>query len=149
MRASISNLVSGMAWLAAALAMGACQAVHTQELRSSGQENAREAKMAAMADSAPVVLDGAGAKAQEGKWVAVKGTARDARIAAAVVGEDLVVYCLGLERWPEGTSGRPVLIQGRIERTREFEARRGPGDEVAAGTDGPVWVLRNCRYAGL
>ena len=100
----------------------------------------------AKAESPVVVRDHAGAKAQLGKLVAVKGIARDAKISAAVVADNLVVYCLGLASWPRGTSGRPVLAHGRLEQTDEFTATRGPGGEFRAGTDGAVWVLRDCRY---
>ena len=102
--------------------------------------------MAAKSEAPVVVLDSAGAKAYVGKLVSVKGVARDARISAAVVTENFIVYCLGLARWPGGISGTPVLVHGRLEYTDEFAAKRGPGGEISAGTDGPVWVLRDCRY---
>ena len=100
------------------------------------------------ASAAPevVVLDGEGARAQTGKSVAIGGIARDAKIAAAVVATDLVVYCLGLTSWPSGVSGKPVVAHGKLEQTDEFAARRGPSGEISAGTDEPVWVLRGCRY---
>ena len=94
----------------------------------------------------PVVLDAAGARANVGKPVAVRGIARDAKIAAAVVAENLIVYCLVHARWPAELSGKSVLAHGRLEETDEFAAVRGPGGEISAGTDGPVWVLRDCRY---
>ena len=93
-----------------------------------------------------VVIDAAGATAHVGKLVAVKGIARDARISAAIVADGLVVYCLGLAKWPGEVSGKSVLAHGRLEHTAEFVARRGPGGEISPGTDGPVWVLRECRY---
>ena len=93
-----------------------------------------------------VVLDAAGARANVGKPVAVRGIARDAKIAAAVVAENLIVYCLGHASWPAELSGKSVLAHGRLEETDEFAAVHGPGGEVSAGTDGPVWVLRDCRY---
>ena len=98
------------------------------------------------AASPAVVLNGDGARAHRGKPVAVKGTARDAKIAAAVMADDLVVYCLGLQYWPSGMSGKPVVARGTLEQTEEFTAKVGPRGEISAGTDGPVWVLRGCRY---
>ena len=102
--------------------------------------------MTARADPPVVVIDSAGALANLGKQVTVEGIARNAKIAAAVVAADLVVYCLGHASWPGGLSGKPVIAHGTLERTDEFAAKRGPGGEISAGTDGPVWVLRNCRY---
>jgi hypothetical protein len=108
--------------------------------------NARGEVAAAKAKPPVVVLDGASAQAHAGKVVAVKGMARDARISAAVVADGLTVYCIGLERWPGDVSGKPVFAHGRLEQTNEFATVRGPGGEVSAGTDRPVWVLRDCRY---
>lgn len=96
--------------------------------------------------AAAVVVDGAGAKAQAGKPVAVKGTARDAKLAAAVVASDLIVYCLGLDSWPKDVSGKPITAHGKLEETDEFTAKPSPTGVISAGTDGPVWVLRNCEY---
>ena len=100
----------------------------------------------ASADLPVVVIDAAGVKAHVGKLVTVKGIARDAKISAAVVADNLVVYCLGLAKWPGDVSGKPVLTHGRLEHTAEFVAKRAPGGEISPGTDGPVWVLRECRY---
>jgi hypothetical protein len=107
---------------------------------------AGEAIIAARAESPIMVVDGAGAKANMGKRVAVQGIARDAKISAAVVSDNLVVYCLGLAKWPGQAPGRLVLAHGRLEQTAEFAARRGPEGEISPGSDGPVWVLRDCRY---
>jgi hypothetical protein len=94
----------------------------------------------------PVVIDSASANAEAGKAVAVKGTARDAKIAAAVLAGDLVVYCVGLDSWPNEVSGKPVTAHGTLEQTTEFAAKPGPNGEISAGTEGAVWVLRNCQY---
>lgn len=112
----------------------------------SENANLGERIMAAKTVPPIVVHDSAGAKAHMGKLVAVKGIARDAKISAAVVADKLVVYCLGQAKWPGEVSGKPVLAHGRLEQTGEFAAKRGPGGEISAGTDGPVWVLRDCRY---
>jgi hypothetical protein len=108
--------------------------------------NAAETAMTAKAKPPITVGDGAGAKANMGKLVAVQGIARDAKISAAVVNGNLVVYCLGITKWPGGLSGKPVLVHGRLEQIDAFAATRGVGGEASAGTDGPVWVLRDCRY---
>lgn len=102
--------------------------------------------MTAKAEPPITVVDGAGAKVHVGTLVAVKGIARDAKISAVVVADNLVVYCLGLAKWPGEVSGKSVLAHGRLEQTAEFAAKRGPGGEINPGTDGPVWVLRDCRY---
>ena len=114
----------------------------------SENANMGERIMAAKTVPPIVVHDSTGAKAHIGKLVAVKGIARDARISAAIVADDLVVYCPGLANWPGGMSGKPVLVHGRLEQTDEFSAKRGPGGELSAGTDGAVWALRDCRYEG-
>jgi hypothetical protein len=71
----------------------------------------------------------------------VQGTARTARLAAAVVLPDgTPVYCLGVT-WPPDVEGTPVTARGLLQATAEFAA--GPGE---AGTDGAVWVLRDCTF---
>jgi hypothetical protein len=113
---------------------------------ASVNASAGDTIMTAKAEPPITVIDGASATAQIGKSVVVKGIARDAKISAVVVAGNLVVYCLGLAKWPSEVSGKSVLAHGRLEQTAEFAATRGPGGEVSAGTDGPVWVLRDCRY---
>jgi hypothetical protein len=72
----------------------------------------------------------------------VQGTARTAKLAAAVVLPDgTPVYCLGVT-WPPELEGTAVTAQGMLEATAEFAA--GPGE---AGTDGAVWVLRGCTFS--
>lgn len=90
----------------------------------------------------PVVSDAAGAAAQAGREVLVHGIARSARLGAVVVNEDLHVYCLALGPWPAETIGQPVVVQGRLELSGEFVT---PDAATSAGTEGPVWVLRDCR----
>jgi len=93
-----------------------------------------------------VVTDKATATANAGKQVEVHGTARDAKIGAAVLTEDrLVVYCLGTDRWPPEIEGNPVIAKGLLEQTDEFAAD-GAAGEASAGTTGAVWVLRGCEY---
>jgi hypothetical protein len=73
----------------------------------------------------------------------IRGTARDAKLGAAVVRADRsVVYCIGIERWPAELEGHDVVVTGRLEQTDEFTA--GSGE---AGTNGPVWVLRDCKFS--
>jgi hypothetical protein len=98
--------------------------------------------MTAQKPVVPVVSDAAGAAAQAGHEVLVQGIARSARLGAVVVNEDLHVYCLALGRWPAQAIGQPVVVRGRLELSSEFVA---PEDGTAAGTEGPVWVLRDCR----
>lgn len=101
--------------------------------------------IASTAGPAPIVTDPATAEAHAGAHVEVRGTARDAKISAVIVGGGgLVVYCLGVERWPAATSGQPIVAHGTLERSSAFEAEHGPNGEVDQGTSGPVWVLRDC-----
>jgi len=93
------------------------------------------------------VESAAEARSHAGTEVSVVGTARDAKLAAAIVtASGLVVYCLGLDRWPAEIAGKPVVARGTLEHTDRFVAVTGPGGEVGQGTSGPVWALRDCRY---
>jgi hypothetical protein len=103
---------------------------------------AENSAMAAQKQPMPVVSDAAGATAQAGREVLVQGIARNAKLGAAVINDDLQVYCLALGRWPAEASDQPVAVHGRLELSDEFVA---PDDGTRAGTAGPVWVLRDCQ----
>jgi hypothetical protein len=108
---------------------------------------ATHASVAAVPEAPPsraqVVTDVASAQAAIGTKATVSGTARTAKLAAVVVLADgTPVYCLELERWPAEQEGAPVTADGTLETTDDFVASPG-----AAGTNGPVWVLRNCKLA--
>ena len=94
---------------------------------------------------APIVTDPATAEAHAGAYVEIRGSARDAKISAVIVGGGgFVVYCVGVDRWPAANLGQPIVARGTLERSSDFEAHHGPNGEVNQGTSGPVWVLRDC-----
>lgn len=131
-------------WVALLLA-GACSGKQAAEpaIPSSGSGADGSAGSAAPPPAeVATVTDGDGATAHAGAIVDVKGTARDAKLGAAIVATSLVVYCLGHERWPNDVFGKPVTAHGTLEQTSEFATT----DPTSAGTTGPVWVLRDCTY---
>lgn len=89
-----------------------------------------------------VVTDGATAAAAKGRRAAATGTAGNAKLGAVVMLTDRVpIYCTPLERWPADVDGKRVTAHGKLEATDEFAA----GSD-SAGTEGAVWVLRDCKY---
>ncbi len=100
------------------------------------------AKMLAMEPTPIVVTDAAGAQANAGKRVRVRGTARDAKLGAAIVTGDLVVYCTGVDPWPAEVAGTPVTAYGVLAQTTRFATP----DPTSAGTAGAVWELRECTW---
>lgn len=92
-----------------------------------------------------VVTDAASAQASAGKQVEVRGTADDAKLGAEVTVGKLVVYCLGVDRWPAAVAGKAVVARGLLESTTEFAEERDP-NLPSAGTSGAVWVLRSCTF---
>lgn len=106
---------------------------------------ASHATVGSVAPSAKVT-DAATAKAATGTQTSVSGTARSAKLAAVVVLTDgTPVYCLELEKWPVELEGATVIAEGMLETTEQFSG--GPDRPQAAGTSGPVWVLRDCKLA--
>jgi hypothetical protein len=102
----------------------------------------------ASADAAapiPVVTDQATAGDNLGKPVEVRGTAVNAKLAAAVKAGDIVVYCLGIDSWPTKLANTQVTARGTLEFTSELAADSA-GGVVSAGTTGKVYVLRACEY---
>jgi hypothetical protein len=134
--------------LALALAAGTAMACSSKQAEPVGPgggagTGGEGSAIATPEPTAPaVVTDLAGAEAAEGKAAEVHGTARDAKLGAAVVASGLVVYCLGVESWPSEVHGSAVRASGRLEQTEELAAP----DPTSAGTAGAVWVLRDCRY---
>jgi hypothetical protein len=92
----------------------------------------------------PVVSDGAAAQAQLGNSVDVKGTAGNAKLGAVITSGDLVVYCDRLPQWSAELDGKPVTGHGVLEHRADAKAQQGPNGEISQGTNGPIWVLRNC-----
>lgn len=92
------------------------------------------------------MTDLASAKVSRGKQVTVRGTAKQAKLGPVVVAADLVVYCMGMAEWPETLSNKPVTAHGLLQQTDEFAAHQDPNGEVSAGTEGSVFVLRECGY---
>jgi hypothetical protein len=129
---------SGIVVIAALVA--ACSSRHGTSKTMAGSS--------AVVTEPPVTIhDADGAKAQAGKEIAVAGTARDAKLAAAIVAEgDFIVYCLGVDSWPSSVSGKPIVARGKLEQTDELEGKLSADGAVSAGTYGPVWVLRGCQY---
>jgi hypothetical protein len=68
----------------------------------------------------------------------IRGVARDAKLGAIVETEDRVVYCEGLARWPAGVSGSEVTVRGTLAQSDAFVMP----SRYAAGTSGPIWILR-------
>ena len=90
------------------------------------------------------VTDRASATAAAGTVVRVAGTAADAKLAAVVDTGALTVYCLDLSHWPAERLGQPVVVEGVLEITDEFEAKTSPTGLVSQGTRGAVHVIRRC-----
>jgi hypothetical protein len=89
------------------------------------------------------VTDSATAKAAAGTQTTVAGTARSAKLSAVLVLTDgTPVYCLELASWPVEQEGATLVAEGTLETTEQFVA--GPGQ---AGTNGAVWVLRDCKLS--
>lgn len=80
-----------------------------------------------------------------GSITQVVGVARNAKLSAAVVDGERVVYCLDRARWPDGVLDKQLLVEGHIEKTEEFKATTSPTGEVSQGTAGGDLVIRQCR----
>lgn len=80
-----------------------------------------------------------------GKRVSLSGAARDAKMSAAVVIDDLAVYCLNRDSWGEGLAGKQLTVEGLLERSADFQATRGANGVVTQGTEQPVFVIRACQ----
>jgi hypothetical protein len=128
--------------LAVLLTVVACSHPAPPATAGSGSDGS-----AASAGGPPVIGDEAGATANTGKRVGVKGTARNAKIGGIIQTADhLNVYCGGVSEWPSDVNGKVVTAFGTLTHSDKFEAKQGSGGEISQGTNGPVWLLENCQY---
>ncbi len=81
-----------------------------------------------------------------GQEVRVVGTARDAKLAAAVVVDSSPIYCLGQERWPEGVAGQEVELRGVLVRSDRYAAKVDADGAISQGTEGPVTAVEGCAF---
>ena len=80
-----------------------------------------------------------------GQVVRVVGTARNAKLSAVLVADDLLVYCLDHpDGWSSELLAQRLAVTGKLEFTEEFAATTGPDGAVSTGTDGGVFVFRSC-----
>ncbi len=93
----------------------------------------------------PLVDTASAAKAHAGAVVRVRGEAVAAKLAAAVRGPDLLVYCLDRPGWEAALRGRTVEVTGILRLRDEFQARQGARGEISQGTDAPVWAMDRCE----
>ena len=97
----------------------------------------------------PVIATEQAAHSAVGRQVRVEGTARNAKLSGVVVAEGFHLYCLDrADGWSEALAGKRVAATGTIEFTEEFAAT-SEGGAVSAGTDGGVFVVRNCTVQEL
>ncbi|HEY0255007.1 MAG TPA: hypothetical protein VGC41_25950, partial [Kofleriaceae bacterium] len=82
------------------------------------------------------------AHASIGKSVTVVGRAGNAKLGAIVEAGELVVYCRGMEAWPEKLVGTTVTVTGTLVQDHSYEVQPGA---MTQGTNGPIWALQTCQ----
>lgn len=95
---------------------------------------------------APLIASAGEAGAMVGKVVGVRGIALRAKLGDSVKTEQqLMVVCLG-PRFPDDKIGQTVTAEGRLEKSDEFQATRGPQGEISQGTEPgtSTFVIRSC-----
>jgi hypothetical protein len=131
-------------------ALIACSSHHAEPVRPTKGSGSDATAAGSGAPVAPaggaVVTNAALARSNRGQVAAVRGTAKNAKLAAAIVNDDLVVYCLGVQDWPAAINGKQITARGKLEQTEEFSPKPSPNGEAVAGTTGAVWVLRGCSF---
>lgn len=90
------------------------------------------------------VTDRAGAMAAVGTNVRIAGTALDAKLSAIVDTGTLRVYCLDRSHWSDDQRDKPVVVEGTLEHTGEFESQTTETGLVTQGTTGKMYVIRRC-----
>ncbi|MFO0750984.1 MAG: hypothetical protein U1F43_35720 [Myxococcota bacterium] len=81
-----------------------------------------------------------------GVRVRVIGEAKNAKISAAVEGDDWVVYLVEMRQWPDSIEGKQVEATGILGKREDLVATKDPGGGISQGTEKPVHVLREASY---
>lgn len=89
------------------------------------------------------VRSGAEARAVLGSVVVVRGVAQNAKLSAAIVAGDAVVYWIDRESWPGDLLGQEVSVRGRLVETSDYAARTDAAAAVTQGTAGSDLVLKD------
>jgi hypothetical protein len=139
--------------LVAVVALAACAhdkrgtSAKTDDPTAAGAPAQGNSKAAAGPDQTPVlvVTSRAEAKAAVGKRVRVHGTAERDKLGDAVSSQGFSIVCLA-PRFPDARLGQPVVVEGLLERTDEFQATKGPNGEISQGTESGTssYVIRTC-----
>ena len=74
------------------------------------------------------------------------GEAYDAKLSAIVVSDGFSVYCIEIQEWPMGLTGKTVEVTGRLEITDQYKATVNAKGEISQGTSGGDWLLHQVEY---
>ncbi len=98
-------------------------------------------------DQDPLVVgEEGGVKDAVGQVAVFEGKAVNAKLGAAVDSDQGVVYCLGMDAWPDDVVGEDVSVKGRLERTDQFKAEVAEDGAISQGTAGGDLVLHDVSY---
>lgn len=81
-----------------------------------------------------------------GERVRIVGQAVDAKLAGALLVDGEPIYCLELDRWPDGVVGETVEVTGVLRRTDQFKATVAKDGAISQGTAGGDYVIDRCAY---
>lgn len=80
-----------------------------------------------------------------GSVTRIEGIAQNAKLSAAVVNDERVVYCLDRTRWSTGVEGKPIIVEGVLGQTDDFKSSVSANGEIGQGTEGGELVIQECR----
>ena len=83
-----------------------------------------------------------------GHNITVRGTARNAKLGAIVLIDELPIHVAGLERWKAALIGKPIEVTGTLAKTDGHLSQTNEFGLVSAGTDGPIYTLVNPKVSG-
>lgn len=79
-----------------------------------------------------------------GHQIIFQGKAQNAKLGAAVIGDEFGLTCINPDSWPESQVGKEVQVTGVLELTDDFKYAKAPDGSISQGTEGQDYLIQKC-----
>jgi len=76
----------------------------------------------------------------------IRGVARNAKNGAVVVADDIAIYILGLECWPDEVYGKKITVTGILRKRKIIPDPINEKGEICTGCWGEQDILEDAKW---